>query len=276
MMKTRMLGVMALGLIVAACGTDPQERVAGGAAAGAATGAGVGALGGPAGALAGAGIGAAAGATTGAATSPEQVNLGRPLWEDPEVRVPGPTTGSSTQMAQAGGGGRSVSADPQTRELQQALRDRGFDPGPVDGIPGPRTREAVSEWQRQNNMPATGRPDQQMLSTLGVTAAPRAATRRAPDDRDRAYMGGGAVGSEGRTGTGATGGMTGSGAGGAGTMGQPQTGGAVRPNPPTGRGDMPSPSNNPMNDPVGGTGQAIQPGFNQNRDSGGAGGGSSN
>lgn len=189
MMKARMLGGAVLGLLLAACGTDPQGRVAGGAAAGAATGAGVGALGGPVGALAGAGIGAAAGATTGAATSPEQLNLGRPVWEDPELRVPGTAAGGATQAAAAQGGARRPAPDPQTRDLQRALRDRGFDPGPVDGISGPKTREAVREWQRQNNMQATGRPDQQMLGMLGIAAPSRAGAPRAPDRRDPAGTG---------------------------------------------------------------------------------------
>jgi hypothetical protein len=248
-MKTRILGAAALGLLVAACGTDPQERVTGGAAAGAATGAGVGALGGPVGALAGAGIGAAAGAATGAATDPSEVNLGRPLWEDPEVRVPG--TGSGARTAQAGGGGR-MAADPQTRQLQQALRDRGFDPGPIDGIQGPRTREAIMDYQRANNMEATGRPSQQMMSSLGVAGG----GSRSTADRDRAYMGGGMVGGQGNTATGA-GSMP------SGTVGG---GGTERPNPPgAGRPLTNPPSNNPMNDPVGGGSQATQPGFNQNR-----------
>lgn len=255
-MKARILGAAALGLIVAACGTNPQERVAGGAAAGAATGAGVGALGGPVGALAGAGIGAAAGATTGAATTPDQVNLGRPLWEDPEVRVPG--TGSGARTAQAGGGGR-MAADPQTRQLQQALRDRGFDPGPIDGIQGPRTREAIMDYQRANNMEATGRPSQQMMSGLGVAGG----GSRGMSERDRAFMGGGMVGED--RGTGATGGAMGSGAGGPGMrdMG-PGAGGSPRPNPPS-TGLAPPMSNHPANEPPGGAGQAIQPGFNQNR-----------
>uniref|UniRef100_UPI001F284A82 hypothetical protein n=1 Tax=Falsiroseomonas oryziterrae TaxID=2911368 RepID=UPI001F284A82 len=60
-MKIRTASVVALGLLAAACGTDPTERTTGGAAAGAATGAAVGALGGPAGALAGAAIGGGAG-----------------------------------------------------------------------------------------------------------------------------------------------------------------------------------------------------------------------
>ncbi|MDB5370971.1 MAG: hypothetical protein JWP20_2529 [Roseomonas sp.] len=87
-MKLRLIGVAALALGLAACGTDRTERVQGGAAAGAATGAGVGAFGGPVGAAAGAVIGGGAGALTGATTSPSDVNLGRPVWSDPEVRTP--------------------------------------------------------------------------------------------------------------------------------------------------------------------------------------------
>jgi len=61
-----------------ACGTGTGER----AASGAGIGAGVGALGGlimgsP---IEGALIGGAVGAGTGALTTPEQINLGRPIW----------------------------------------------------------------------------------------------------------------------------------------------------------------------------------------------------
>jgi hypothetical protein len=78
--------VTALGLL-AGCGTQPGERAGGGAAAGAATGAGIGALAGPPGALIGAAVGGGAGATTGAVTSPNQVNLGKPPWTNPQTRV---------------------------------------------------------------------------------------------------------------------------------------------------------------------------------------------
>jgi len=87
-MKLRIMSAAALALALAACGTNERERVTGGAAAGAATGAGVGALGGPVGAAVGAVVGGGAGAVTGATTSPSDVNLGRPLWKDPEVKTP--------------------------------------------------------------------------------------------------------------------------------------------------------------------------------------------
>jgi hypothetical protein len=87
-MKLQLIGATALMLALAACGTNERDRVQGGAAAGAATGAGIGAFGGPVGAAAGAVIGGGAGAITGATTAPSDVNLGRPVWNNPEVRTP--------------------------------------------------------------------------------------------------------------------------------------------------------------------------------------------
>jgi phage tail tape-measure protein len=88
-MRSKLILVGAVALL-ASCGTNPEERTSGGAAAGAATGAGIGALAGPPGAVVGALVGAGAGAATGAATSPKEVNLGKPPWTNPEARVPVP------------------------------------------------------------------------------------------------------------------------------------------------------------------------------------------
>lgn len=76
-LASAVLIVAALGL--SACGEDPGDR----ALSGGAIGAGVGAVGGAlVGApLAGAVIGGAAGAGVGAATSPSQVDLGKPAWQ---------------------------------------------------------------------------------------------------------------------------------------------------------------------------------------------------
>ncbi len=65
--------------LLAACGPREPQRTTGGALAGAGTGAVVGAVGGPVGAAAGAAIGAAAGAGTAAVTTPNQVNLNKPV-----------------------------------------------------------------------------------------------------------------------------------------------------------------------------------------------------
>ena len=43
-----------------------------------------------------------------------------------------------------------------TRNIQILLKKAGFNPGPVDGIKGPKTREAIREFQEQNNLKSTG------------------------------------------------------------------------------------------------------------------------
>ncbi len=117
MKSWKLLGAAALALAVTACGTNPQDRTTGGAAAGAAAGAGVGALGGPVGALAGAAIGGGVGAVTGATTSPRDVNLGRPVWNNPEVRTPADRANRSTR--------RSRESVAERRRLQNE-RDRAY------------------------------------------------------------------------------------------------------------------------------------------------------
>ncbi len=69
-------------LLLAACGTDPNDRVQGGAATGAATGAGIGILGGPVGVVVGGLIGGGAGAITGATVPARDMNMGAPPWSD--------------------------------------------------------------------------------------------------------------------------------------------------------------------------------------------------
>jgi hypothetical protein len=120
-MTWKLLGAAAVVLAVATCGTRQPDRTTGGGATGAATGAAVGALGGPVGALAGAAIGAGAGAATGYATSPGDVNLGRPVWSNPEVRTPLDDDGRRR--------GRMARRDRDGRTAAQARREaRGTRP----------------------------------------------------------------------------------------------------------------------------------------------------
>lgn len=67
--------------LLSACGSSNFDRVTTGAGTGAAGGATVGLLGGPIGVLAGAAIGAGVGAVTGGVTTPEQIDLGKPIWK---------------------------------------------------------------------------------------------------------------------------------------------------------------------------------------------------
>ncbi|HKS89348.1 MAG TPA: peptidoglycan-binding domain-containing protein [Stellaceae bacterium] len=56
----------------------------------------------------------------------------------------------------------------QITQIQQKLDQEGFKAGRPDGKWGPQTARAVKEFQQQNNLPATGRLDEQTLAQLGV------------------------------------------------------------------------------------------------------------
>lgn len=56
----------------------------------------------------------------------------------------------------------------RTRAAQQALKDKGFDPGPIDGIDGPKTDAAIKEYQQQNNLAVDGRLNAQVMDSLGL------------------------------------------------------------------------------------------------------------
>lgn len=54
--------------------------------------------------------------------------------------------------------------------VQQALKDKGHDPGAIDGVMGPKTRQAVRDFQQKEGLQATGRLDAGTRDKLGVQA----------------------------------------------------------------------------------------------------------
>lgn len=54
----------------------------------------------------------------------------------------------------------------QRKKLQQALQDKGFNPGPVDGIIGAGTRRALKAWQISAGLPADGYASVTVLNRL--------------------------------------------------------------------------------------------------------------
>jgi len=64
------------------------------------------------------------------------------------------------------------------RGAQEALRDKGFDPGPVDGVMGPRTAAAVRDFQSKEGLSATGQLDADTRARLGgLSGATSGSTR---------------------------------------------------------------------------------------------------
>ena len=68
----------------------------------------------------------------------------------------------------------------ERREIQQALLNRGYDIGEVDGLIGAKSREAISEFQKSSGLVVNGRAGQQVLKALRAPVSPRAPAQGKP------------------------------------------------------------------------------------------------
>ena len=93
-------------------------------------------------------------------------------------------TGAGTNNDTSANSGSSYRSDRSTsgvtastrdeslvREAQQALNDKGFNPGPIDGKWGPRTQAALTKFQKSERITASRKLDDQTLAALGVDAS---------------------------------------------------------------------------------------------------------
>lgn len=62
--------------------------------------------------------------------------------------------------------------------VQMALQAKGFSPGSLDGIMGPKTAAAIKRMQSSAGIPQTGVIDYGVLSALGVSAGASSAPAR--------------------------------------------------------------------------------------------------
>jgi len=74
-----------------------------------------------------------------------------------------PGYGYGYDYAPGYGGGGSVTA-----QVQERLAREGYDPGPIDGALGGRTQDAIVDFQRDHELPVTGRIDTPLLRELGL------------------------------------------------------------------------------------------------------------
>jgi hyperosmotically inducible protein len=73
-------------------------------------------------------------------------------------------------------GVKAPGSHTRVKAMQQALTDRGFDPGPVDGVMGPRTTSALMEYQKSEKLTVSGQLDVDTaakLATKPVGSEPR-------------------------------------------------------------------------------------------------------
>jgi peptidoglycan hydrolase-like protein with peptidoglycan-binding domain len=74
--------------------------------------------------------------------------------------------GDKAKGDKAAGGNRD-----QVKAVQQALKDKGHDPGSIDGMMGPKTRQALKDFQKAQGLSDTGRLDAETRAKLGVAAS---------------------------------------------------------------------------------------------------------
>lgn len=145
---------------LAGCGTTTQDRGLSGAGIGASAGAIIGAVTGLS-VVEGVVLGAVGGGLTGALTKPSQVNMGDPAWKSS-------TTQNGAAVSQAAT--QTVAAQPNLNQavtnLQSQLAAHGYDPGPIDGVMGERTRAAIRAYQRDRQMPVDGQVSQALVASL--------------------------------------------------------------------------------------------------------------
>jgi len=58
----------------------------------------------------------------------------------------------------------------QVKQVQAALNAAGYSAGPADGALGPKSRAAIVRYQSDNELPATGTVDANLLASLGIDA----------------------------------------------------------------------------------------------------------
>ncbi len=97
-------------------------------------------------------------------TNPNLIFVGQvliiPTGSSPTPPPPPPPSTICPRLSQGDRG-------PAVTRLQALLKNAGFDPGPADGIFGPRTDAAVRAFQRQRGLPVTGIVDIPTWVALG-------------------------------------------------------------------------------------------------------------
>ena len=142
--------------LLAACGNTSEDRGLTGAGLGAAGGAILGAVTGLS-VLDGALIGTAVGGVAGLLTDKDDIDIGDPIWE---TWFGGGRRSSDGHVGQLGGSSSAIAS------TQSRLRDLGYDPGPIDGIMGPKTRAAIRQYQRDNSLAVDGRSSSRLNQHL--------------------------------------------------------------------------------------------------------------
>jgi peptidoglycan hydrolase-like protein with peptidoglycan-binding domain len=62
----------------------------------------------------------------------------------------------------------NISKQDEIYKIQKRLIELGYEPGPADGIMGKMTKRAIKNFQKDNDLPPTGKIDNETKNKLGA------------------------------------------------------------------------------------------------------------
>ncbi len=77
-----------------------------------------------------------------------------------------PSADQSGTSAARNSSSRTSAGSADVREAQQELQSAGFYKGKIDGVDGPKTKQALMSFQKKNGLPQTGKLDQATMAQL--------------------------------------------------------------------------------------------------------------
>jgi peptidoglycan hydrolase-like protein with peptidoglycan-binding domain len=110
--------------------------------------------------------------STGAFASALLLTVAVSGWAAEEKKAPPPAKAEKmAEPEKKPEAGKMAGGSEETKKVQEALKAKGNDPGPIDGRMGPKTRAALKSFQEANGLKGTGQLDNQTAEKLGVSKA---------------------------------------------------------------------------------------------------------
>lgn len=79
--------------------------------------------------------------------------------------------GKAGQSSRSASQSQGMSSQQDVRQAQEALKNQGHDPGPVDGVMGSQTRQALRAFQSKNGLKQTGMLDAETKQKLNIDSS---------------------------------------------------------------------------------------------------------
>jgi peptidoglycan hydrolase-like protein with peptidoglycan-binding domain len=96
------------------------------------------------------------------------LTLALSAWAAEEKQAPPAKAEKMGEMEKKPEMGKMMTGRKDNSEVQEALKAKGNDPGPIDGRMGPKTRAALKAFQEANGLKGTGQLDNQTAEKLGI------------------------------------------------------------------------------------------------------------